>query len=137
MLVFLFFLLSVGYSVGLTPALSYTEYRRVIDDETGFYSSVMDANPLFYLPYTYYVKVLGEAGEFTHVEIHGEGGRAALDGYVYADQQAEVDALTAANAGVDCILVDWGFRDRDVLEKAQAKAVVSTPPQLLECLMKD
>lgn len=96
MLVFLIFLLTVGYSVGLTPALSYTEYRRVIDDKTGFYGSVMDAIPLFYLPYTYYVKVLGEAGEFTHVEIHGEGGRAALDGYVYADRLFKDNLLVSS-----------------------------------------
>lgn len=30
---------------------------------------------------------------------------------------SEIDMLTAANAGMDCILVDWGFRPRSFLEK--------------------
>ncbi|MBQ6798157.1 MAG: HAD family hydrolase [Oscillospiraceae bacterium] len=48
---------------------------------------------------------------------------------------SEVDALTAANSGVDCILVDWGFRDRELLEQAKAKALVSTPKALLDLLL--
>ena len=47
---------------------------------------------------------------------------------------SEVDAQTAANAGVDCVLVDWGFRDREILERAAAKTIVSTPEALLEYL---
>ena len=31
---------------------------------------------------------------------------------------SEVDILTAANAGVPCLSVTWGFRDRDVLSAA-------------------
>ncbi|HIU25300.1 MAG TPA: HAD family hydrolase [Candidatus Copromorpha excrementigallinarum] len=45
---------------------------------------------------------------------------------------SEVDAETAENAGADCILVDWGFRDRDFLESIEKAAVVSTPRELLE-----
>ena len=31
---------------------------------------------------------------------------------------SEVDVLTAKNAGVPCLCVTWGFRDREVLEEA-------------------
>ena len=34
---------------------------------------------------------------------------------------SEVDVMTARAAGVPCISVTWGFRDRDVLEKAGAE----------------
>lgn len=33
---------------------------------------------------------------------------------------SEVDIETAANAGIDCILVEWGFRTREALEAAGA-----------------
>ena len=33
---------------------------------------------------------------------------------------SEVDVLTAGNAGVPCICVTWGFRDREMLEEAGA-----------------
>ena len=56
-------------------------YLRVITDDTPFYKYPNDENCLFYLPYTYYVKVLGEDGEMTHVECYGQS-TAAIDGYV-------------------------------------------------------
>ena len=57
------------------------EYKRVIDHTTPFFTNVLNEKPLFYLPYTYYVKVLNEVGEFSHVEICGDG-QIALDGFV-------------------------------------------------------
>ena len=57
-------------------------YLRVITEDTPFYKNVDDASPLFYLPYTYYVKSLYTEGDFTRVEVYGEGGIAAIDGYV-------------------------------------------------------
>lgn len=59
-----------------------SNYMRVINNETPFYQTPEDTKPLFYLPYTYYVKVLGQTDQFTHVEIHGNDGVLALDGYV-------------------------------------------------------
>lgn len=38
---------------------------------------------------------------------------------------SEVDIQTAKNASVDCITVDWGFRDRDCLFENGAKKTVS------------
>ena len=45
---------------------------------------------------------------------------------------SEVDVQTAQNAEMDCIAVDWGFRDKEVLEKAGAEIIVSTPAELLK-----
>ena len=45
---------------------------------------------------------------------------------------SEVDILTAKNAGVDCISVDWGFKDRAFLEKNGASAIVSCAFELYE-----
>lgn len=44
---------------------------------------------------------------------------------------SEVDVQTAQNAEMDCIAVDWGFRDREVLEEAGAETIVSTPAEVL------
>ena len=47
---------------------------------------------------------------------------------------SEVDVQTAKNAEMDCIAVDWGFRDVDVLKAAGAEVIVSDPAGLLEQL---
>jgi len=44
---------------------------------------------------------------------------------------SEVDVKTAQNAEMDCIAVDWGFRDAEVLKEAGAKVIVSTPEEIL------
>lgn len=46
----------------------------------------------------------------------------------------EVDVLTAENTGIDCICVDWGFRDRDVLVEAGARLICSDAEELLHAL---
>ena len=55
---------------------------------------------------------------------------------------SDVDCITAKNAGLDAVLVDWGFRDRDILEELAAahpkplKAeVVSTVEALTERIL--
>lgn len=49
---------------------------------------------------------------------------------------SEVDIETAQNAGLDCITVDWGFRERDFLRQRGAEVIASTPEQVLELLVK-
>ena len=44
---------------------------------------------------------------------------------------SEVDIQTAQNAGVDCISVLWGFKDKEFLMKNGATALVETPMQIL------
>ncbi|MCH4167108.1 MAG: HAD family hydrolase [Megasphaera sp.] len=43
---------------------------------------------------------------------------------------SEVDRKTAANAGLDSILVTWGFRDRPFLETLGADHLVDSVPEL-------
>ena len=47
---------------------------------------------------------------------------------------SEVDVQTAQNAGVPCLSVLWGFRDRACLEKHGANHFCDDPKQLLSCL---
>jgi phosphoglycolate phosphatase len=47
---------------------------------------------------------------------------------------SDVDLLTAQNAGIPCISVLWGFRDRDVLESAGGNRFAQTPHEILQFL---
>lgn len=43
---------------------------------------------------------------------------------------SEVDIETAENAGMDCIIVSWGFREREFLAKRGAKTIVDSAQEL-------
>lgn len=43
---------------------------------------------------------------------------------------SDVDVITAKNAEIPCIAVTWGFRDRDVLEKAGAEVFADSCEEL-------
>ncbi len=45
---------------------------------------------------------------------------------------SDTDIITAKNAGLKSIGVLWGFRDREVLEKAKADFVISQPEDILK-----
>ena len=45
---------------------------------------------------------------------------------------SDVDIMTAANAGMPCISVLWGFRDRPDLERAGGSIFVQTPSQIAD-----
>ena len=45
---------------------------------------------------------------------------------------SEVDIETAKNAGVDCICVTWGFRERQFFEERGGQVFVDTPKELLK-----
>ena len=47
---------------------------------------------------------------------------------------SEVDVLTAKNAGVPCLSVLWGFRDKDTLLEAGAEYFCENPADLLKTL---
>ena len=49
---------------------------------------------------------------------------------------SEVDVLTAKNADVNLIAVDWGFRSADTLRKAGAEQILSDTKSLLNALIK-
>lgn len=51
---------------------------------------------------------------------------------------SEVDVATAKNAGVPCLSVLWGFRDRELLEQVGATRFCTTPaelPQQIEAIL--
>ena len=58
---------------------------------------------------------------------------AEKDSAVYIGD-TEVDLMTAENAGVDCICVSWGYRDRQALLSSGAKVIADTPEELAELL---
>ena len=44
---------------------------------------------------------------------------------------SDVDILTAKNAGIPCISVLWGFRDRPLLEDAGGKIFAASPAEMI------
>lgn len=49
---------------------------------------------------------------------------------------SEVDVITAANAGMPCISVSWGFRSEEELKQAGAKYLCTQATQLPELIRK-
>lgn len=47
---------------------------------------------------------------------------------------SDVDIATAKNAGLDSIIVEWGFRDRDFLEEKGARVFAKKPEDILSIL---
>ncbi len=47
---------------------------------------------------------------------------------------SDIDILTAHNAGLPCICVSWGFRDKEFLEKNGASCIIAHPFDLLATL---
>lgn len=72
-----------AYPATVRPKITLADslYLRVITEDTPFYAEENESSLLFYLPYTYYVKVLGYGSAYTHVEIYGNAF-AAIDGFV-------------------------------------------------------
>jgi phosphoglycolate phosphatase len=48
---------------------------------------------------------------------------------------SEVDKKTAENAGMDCVMVSWGFRDKQKLQELGAKQIADTPLEVLNYLV--
>lgn len=55
---------------------------------------------------------------------------ATAENTVYVGD-SEVDVQTAKNAGIECICVTWGFRDKALLESEGGKIFVDTPAEIL------
>lgn len=64
---------------------------------------------------------------FTALKELGQDKESAL--YI---GDSEVDLQTAANAGMDCISVSWGFRGRDFLKEKGASLIIDTPLEILD-----
>ena len=49
---------------------------------------------------------------------------------------SEVDIATAANAGVPCVSVTWGFREKEQLHSAGAQVLCRDPEELFSCVQQ-
>ncbi len=50
---------------------------------------------------------------------------------------SDVDLQTAANAEMDCIAVNWGFRDEKLLRENGAEVIVSSPNEIVKNIVKE
>lgn len=66
-------------------------------------------------------------------EVLAELGTAREDAVYIGD--SEVDIETAKNADMDCIAVDWGFREREKLLSAGGKQIASNVSELKKMLL--
>ena len=92
----LFFILQFFAFPFLTPnkkVHSASLYYRVLDDDVPFYTDVTSVAPLFYLPYSYYVKVLDVTNGLARVECSTDN-LVAIDGYVPFDMLFDDGQLT-------------------------------------------
>ncbi len=65
--------------------------------------------------------------------VRGQMGLERADCLYVGD--SEVDLLTAANAGLRCVSVTWGFRSREQLLAAGAETLIDTPEALAELVL--
>lgn len=76
-------------------------YGRVVTEGVGFYKNPNPSDLVFYLPYTYYVKVLSVGTPYSLVEVYGKNDQGAtLDGYVLTSE------LTLDNYGIENPFLD-------------------------------
>lgn len=71
-------------------------------------------------------------GVFTILETLGV---AAAEAVYIGD--SEVDIETAENSGTDSIIVDWGFRDRELLISRGARVIASAPKEVLKLITEN
>jgi len=111
-----------AYAPTKTYAFAESDYRRIIDHETPFYCDATATKALFYLPYTYYVKVLEYGQTLTHVECYGLGKSITLDGYVPTDKLFE-DGLTVINPYMEKLIITQNttvlYEDSNLLNPLQ------------------
>ena len=85
------FLITLFYPLFLTskgsfsPCFAETGFLRMEKDGLPFYSDINATELLFYLPESYFLKILSENSNIAHVEINIENS-PTLDGYVYSSQ---------------------------------------------------
>lgn len=61
--------------------------------------------------------------------------QAAKEDAVYVGD-SEVDIATSKNAGLPCVVVSWGFRDKETLKDAGADTIAETTEDLLFALQQ-
>ena len=71
-----------------TNSFAYEDnYGRVVTEGVGFYKNPNPTDLVFYLPYSYYVKVLEVGEPYSLVEVYGKNDQGVtLDGYVLTSE---------------------------------------------------
>ncbi len=125
---------------GIIPLLQECKNRGIM---TGVVSN-KDHPAVRELVYYFFKNLITESvgnGEGRRVKPYPDGCYEAMK-RLMADKMStlyvgdsEVDAETAANAGIDCVLVSWGFRERALLEEQKAVAVIDEPQELLRFIL--
>ncbi|MBR5900687.1 MAG: hypothetical protein IKZ38_04785 [Clostridia bacterium] len=96
-LIFLFaiFTVSAPLPVYAEQVVNY-DFMRVTDYDTAIYNQKDGLGFLFYLPYSYYVKVLEHQGEYAHVECYDHSLTPTIDGYVLISKLSECASPTVS-----------------------------------------
>jgi phosphoglycolate phosphatase len=68
------------------------------------------------------------------LELAGKMNIPPADCIIIGD--STIDFLTAQNAGMRAISVDWGYHDRSALEAVGSTMIVSSPDALIEAIMR-
>ena len=123
--------------IGLMDSLKHRGYRMAIVSNK-IYSAVKELNDRFFSDYV--DAAIGESAGvrrkpapdtvFAAMEKLGSTKEECI--YV---GDSEVDHQTAINAGIPCISVLWGFRDREFLEERGAAVFADTPEELFEIIV--
>lgn len=50
---------------------------------------------------------------------------------------SDVDFATSVNAGMDVIMVGWGFRDEEFLREKGAKRIIKQPSEILDIILEE
>ena len=123
--------------IELMAALKYRGYRMAIVSNK-IDSAVKELNDRFFSDYV--DAAIGESAGirrkpapdtvFSAMEKLG----SSMEECIYVGD-SEVDHQTAVNAGIPCVSVLWGFRDRDFLEERGAGIFAYTPQELFDIIV--
>lgn len=102
-----------------------------------YYDAVQELRKLYFADYI--SVAIGEkegirkkpAPDTVQEALHALGSDKSRAVYV---GDSEVDIATAANAGMDCIVVTWGFRTREEQKRAGGKVFADDPMDILDLL---
>lgn len=122
--------------MGLLDVLSKENYKLAIVSNK-FDAAVKELNKIYF---EQYIKVaIGESSNIAKKPAPDTVIKALKeldstdDKAIYVGD-SEVDVKTARNAGVKCVGVTWGFRDRELLKEKGADYIIDKPCELLEII---
>lgn len=128
---------NTGAYQGIIPLLDELKTRgikmAIVSNKIDF--AVKELNDQYFSGYT--SAAIGEMENVARKPAPDTALKAMRELGVTADEcvyvgDSDVDIQTAKNAGIPCISVTWGFRDRDFLIKNGASCLIDKPEELLK-----